>query len=361
MAQVTTKCKNCLEYFIAKSGKAEYCCFECRNETVTKNKGHLGHDYIICELCKRAVVSVSGIHMRTYHKEYTVYSYGIEFPGTPLSAPAVLLKKGIGGKKGGDRMKEDIHRERLSKNSIGENNPMHRSKTTDDFRKTLSPFSPAFYKKKSPELSEEECERLAKEKLASTKMVSHTQISYWTDKGFTSDESRDKISKLQVTFSLKICVEKFGLVEGTKKWIARQEKWANSYKKFNYSRKSQELFKHIYKIIREDFDEIFFATLKSKDVFNDGERRNYEKVLKIESLVCIPDFLIPSVKKIIEFDGVYWHNFERRNKPENRKREEIKDKKLKESGYKILRISELDWDSDPNETLKKCIDFIYDK
>ena len=340
MAQVTIKCKNCLEYFIAKSRKAEYCCFECRNETITKNKGDLGYDYIICELCKRAVVSVSGIHMRTYHKEYTVDRYETEFPGSPLSAPVVLLKKGIGGKKGGNRMKEDIHRERLSKNFTGEKNPMHRTKTSDDFRKALSPFSPAFYKKKSPELTEDECEKLAKSKLSSTKMVSHTQISYWTDRGFTSDEAIAKISKLQVTFSLEICIEKFGLVEGTKKWAARQEKWANSYKKFNYSRKSQELFKQIYTIINEDFDEIFFATLKSKGTFkDDNERRNYEKVLRIEGLVCVPDFLIPSMKKIIEFDGVYWHNFERRNKPENRGREEIKDKKLKENGYEILRIS----------------------
>ena len=72
----------------------------------------------------------------------------------------------------------------------------------------------------------------------------------------------------------------------------------------------------------------------------------------------MPDFYIDDTKKIIEFDGIYWHDYKRRNKPENQKREEQKDKSLMDSGYSILRINEKEWGDNPVEAIKKCIEFI---
>ena len=61
-----------------------------------------------------------------------------------------------------------------------------------------------------------------------------------------------------------------------------------------------------------------------------------------------------SLKKIIEFDGVYWH----RNNPENAKREKIRDEEINTNGYKVLHVSELDYKNNPNETIEKCLDFL---
>lgn len=361
MANIIVECKNCKKPFGAKSKKAEFCTTLCRNEYIIRSSGNLNDDYIICELCHRAVASVSGIHMRTYHPEYTPELYRKEFPNSLITPRNVSILKSAGAKKAGARMREPEHRKRLSESYKGEKNPMHKTNVDEEFRKSISPFSPNFYQKRFPNLSLDECKKLAEDKQKSVVKVSQTQIGYWIKKGFSEEEAKNKISELQKTFSLEICIRKYGEEEGKKRWLDRQERWAKNYKKFNYSKKSQDLFIKIYSEIKDDFKEIYFATLKSKNLFKDPEeRRNYEKVIKIDELVLVPDFFIPESKKIIEFDGVYWHDYKRRNKPENKKREEYKDKKLIESEYKILRITELEWDNDPDQTIKKCIKFIYD-
>ena len=58
-----------------------------------------------------------------------------------------------------------------------------------------------------------------------------------------------------------------------------------------------------------------------------------------------------------DHDGIYWH----KNNPENKKREEEKEKILIKNGYSILRIREDDYYKYPKETLQKCIDFIYER
>jgi len=59
--------------------------------------------------------------------------------------------------------------------------------------------------------------------------------------------------------------------------------------------------------------------------------------------------------KIIEFDGDYWHGEARGNK----KRDKIRDEKIKEAGYKILHIREKDYNNNPKTTIECCLNFIY--
>jgi hypothetical protein len=54
------------------------------------------------------------------------------------------------------------------------------------------------------------------------------QIGYWVKKGFTKDESISMVSKIQSTFSLSKCIEKYGKEEGKIIWEKRQEKWQES-------------------------------------------------------------------------------------------------------------------------------------
>lgn len=51
---------------------------------------------------------------------------------------------------------------------------------------------------------------------------------YWLAKGYSEKEAKEKISKLQSTFSLEKCIEKHGVIKGTEIWENRQIKWQNT-------------------------------------------------------------------------------------------------------------------------------------
>jgi very-short-patch-repair endonuclease len=70
--------------------------------------------------------------------------------------------------------------------------------------------------------------------------------------------------------------------------------------------------------------------------------------------LVLPDFIhIPS-KKIIEFDGVYYH----RNTPENKTRELKRDEDLRRNGYSVFHVNEKEYKLFPDETISKCKKFL---
>jgi len=85
-----------------------------------------------------------------------------------------------------------------------------------------------------------------------------TNIEYWIKKGYSIEESKNKVSERQHTFSLKKCIEKYGKDKGIEIFNERQNKWVSSLKNkinyyeiqknksfFKYDKKSQiEILKH---------------------------------------------------------------------------------------------------------------------
>ena len=59
---------------------------------------------------------------------------------------------------------------------------------------------------------------------------------YYMLRGFTEEESIDKVSDAQMTFSLDICIKKHGSELGRQVWLDRQERWHKNYKKSNFSK-----------------------------------------------------------------------------------------------------------------------------
>jgi hypothetical protein len=53
-------------------------------------------------------------------------------------------------------------------------------------------------------------------------------VEYWITQGYTVDLAKTQVSKAQVTFSLDICVEKYGKELGYNIWSERQNKWQNT-------------------------------------------------------------------------------------------------------------------------------------
>jgi hypothetical protein len=198
-----------------------------------------------------------------------------------------------------------------------------------------------------------ELQKNASKNVDHTKFFKPNQIGYWLDRGCSEDESKQKVSERQKTFSLEKCIEKYGEEEGRKRFIDRQIKWLSNYKKNNFSKISQDLF---WGIINSDTtimdNEIYFATYNngSKSVDN----KNYEYRLVLGSNIILPDFLDLKNKKIIEFDGVYYH----RSTPENTLREKIRDEIILNYGYKVLHVNELEYKKNKENVIKKCLYFL---
>lgn len=228
--------------------------------------------------------------------------------------------------------------------------------------KTLTPTKIDFWIKKG--YTEQEAKNIIGEnqKKASSfvdyeKRVLPSNIEYWTDKGFSYVEARKKVKERQTTFSLEICIKKFGEDLGLKRWIERQEKWLKNYKKKNYSKVSQELFWELYNLLDVEYKKeksIFFATLNKETGEKDIENRNNEFRLKLNKSYILPDFFVLEDKKIIEFDGTYYH----RINPENELRELDRDKNIKESGYSVLHIGENDFKEKRENVIKECLKFL---
>ena len=176
-------------------------------------------------------------------------------------------------------------------------------------------------------------------------------LLYWTKQGYTEAEAKEKLSERQTTFSLEICIQKYGKVEGTKKWNERQKKWLTNYKKTNFSKISQILFWEVFRGLKTKSD-IYFATLLNGNEDKSGSNNEY--VLMMEPKSIKPDFYHKPSKSIIEFDGDYWHGEKRGNK----KRDADRDAILIKEGFRILHIRERDYKADPIKIVKDCVEFL---
>jgi len=111
-----------------------------------------------------------------------------------------------------------------SKRVSGENNPAYQHGGR------LSPFSKKFHK--YSELSETEvqeqidgvCNKSSLTKKEHPENDS-TRIEYYLAQGYSEEESQIELTKRQKTFSLDICIEKHGKVEGLRIFQDRQDRW----------------------------------------------------------------------------------------------------------------------------------------
>lgn len=232
----------------------------------------------------------------------------------------------------------------------------------------FSPFSKKFcgYKDKS----EEEIEQLRiKAAKHNEKGRNTNQVEYWVKKGYSEEKAKIKVSERQRTFTIEKCIEKYGKEEGTKRWQERQQKWQNTLKSKpikeqerigrakmsngrSYSIISQTLFWEIYNKIKHFYNKISFATL-DKNGESDWSGKSHEKIINHEGNLYFYDFCIDDNKKIIEFDGDYWHSLET-----VKKKDITKSLLLESMGYKLYRVNEKDFKSDPQEIINNCIEFL---
>ena len=99
--------------------------------------------------------------------------------------------------------------------------------------------------------------------------------------------------------------------------------------------------------------EIYFAELNPITKMKDLTGKNNEYTLKVKLKALKPDFIVLNAKKIIEFDGTYWHDNQ-----QNPLREKERDDCLESSGYLVIHIKENDYKNDKQGTIQKCLNFL---
>lgn len=133
-----------------------------------------------------------------------------------------------------------------------------------------------------------------------------TTLEYWLKRGYDLEAAKEKLSSRQKTFSLEKCIEKYGEAKGKERWKKRQEKWLKNFKFNNFSMISQDLFWNLSNELKS-LKNIYFAELDS-DKQMDKSGKNNEYRLVLEGCTILPDFIDIKRKKIIEFQGSYYHS-----------------------------------------------------
>lgn len=237
----------------------------------------------------------------------------------------------------------------------------------------LSPFSEKFvgYEKKSdPEAHKKFL------KTVSEKIVRNTKLQYYLNKGLSEEEARKALSERQSTFSLRKCINKYGLKTGVEVFNDRQVRWQHSLNSNPESKARQEAGR--LKATKVSLDKRSNGELvRNGKLYSDVSQRlfnilkdqlgpDFEGRLRYgecggEYRVDLPrgrvrylDFYVPDLKKCIEFDGEYWHN-------ENAKSmDKVREKEIGEviPGIQFYRVDESVFLKDPDKAISDCLSFL---
>ena len=142
----------------------------------------------------------------------------------------------------------------------------------------------------------------------------NSSVDYYLNKGFTLQEAEAELSKRQSTFSLDLCIQKYGKELGVQKFKDRQNKWQATlnnktdeekleiYKKKlrnfkHYSKSSILLFNKVYLRLQEDgINLTFYMKDKEKFIWDIDNRKIY-----------FYDLYIKELKMIVEYQGILFH------------------------------------------------------
>ena len=318
-------------------------------------------DYVVCKICGIKSGRLYGKHLQSHG--ITSKEYKDKFPDALLTPKKDSQNT---SKNSGKHMKQEKYKKMFSEKIIGDKNPNHKSKTTEKERKERSPFSKDFLYYDNEEQRQEFVENALKDRKHTTR------LDYYLEQGFDEETSEKMLQERQTTFSLDICIQKYGEVEGNIIYTERQTKWQHSLNtngnlKLGYSKVSQDLFYELLDFYKVDNKkEIYFAT-KNQEYFIS------KKGTKTDSRIFLQfDFCDRENKKIIEYNGDEYHGNPNKYKStdtphpfrKNITAQEIWDKDsekiriAKKEGFDILVIWDSEYKKNKEETIKKCRDFL---
>jgi len=306
-----------------------------------------------CRLCGQLLRNISNTHLKKH--SITQQQYKILFPDSPLFSEGLLKyqrdkrekticekytkeeRKFFNGQKSVlskiDKYKmpfSDICKQAIEKAT--KKDPLKYQKIHEETGKKIKKFHEKFsYKEK---------EIFNKKKLSRRKQTNLDKY------GTTFPQSLEYIkNKVKQTKKEKYGDENYtNLAKGKETLFKNYGKYSLFFPRFSLN--SQILFSMIKDNIKDI--ECFYATNGTPDSNNEFQ------VLVTDSYTCFLDFYIPSIKKWIEFDEK--HHYASKALKNDTKREKIIFKKI--DGIQLLRVDEKLFLQDPQEALKRCLDFI---
>ncbi len=353
-------CVVCNSKFEANSNRSQYCSKECKSHFYfLKNQEKLKQgtesiDYVIDKWNGFATPRIYGAWIRSMHPGKTTGDYLNEFPNAPL---ACEKDKYATSKNSGLHMKDPKYKKMASEAIKGNKNPNHSSHVSEVVRKSRSPFSKRFKKYKT---SEDRDKFL--ESIDWTSRITSTQLEWWINQGHSLEDAQKLYKERQSTFTLEKCIQKYGEDVGTQIFNERQDKWKKSLQE-NFEREGDG---------RSYSSQFANSIIKELCAYLKIEMQKKEKWIQDKETKKAYSYDFTHNKKIIEFNGDYWHcnpdlyeaNYFNKNK--GLTANEIwnydleKLKTAKKYSYQVLVIWESEWLNYPNETIKKCIDFLND-
>lgn len=354
-------CIVCDSNFKASSNRNVYCSIECKNKNAFDIKqkniienGVKGVDYIIDKWNGYATPRIYGKWMKSMHPGKATADYLREFPGSPLTC---ANDKNATTKNSGLHMKDPKYRKMAGDAIRGSKNPNHKTKTSEEIRKSRSPFSKNF---KDYNTEEERKEFL--KSIDRSNRITSTQLDWWLNKGYSLEEAQKLLKERQTTFTLDRCIQKCGEEEGLKRFNKRQSKWKKALQE-NFEREGDG---------RSPSSKFANEIITQLCYYLKIEKPAKEKWIKCKETGNAYSYDFTYKKKIIEFNGDYWHcnpkiyksSFFNKNKgltaSEIWQYDQSKNKLAEQHSYEVLVVWESEWNMNPDETLKKCIKFLHD-
>lgn len=365
-------CKDCLiEIKKERQSRQNKSDFQKRQEKLLE--GVEGVDYIIDLWNGYATKLINGKWMEVHHPGKTIEDYKREFPNAPLVCSSTSNKISDNTKS---FMNTPEMKKYFSEKISGDKNPNARCNTTEEQRKSISPFSKSF--KGYVGMTDEEINNHIAGCIKLDKVGRTTnQIEYWTTRGYSLEDAKELVSERQRTFTLEKCIDKYGLEEGYRKWKERQEKWSNKieeqYNNGLFSKVPHSVNTSMYSNIEKEFvdgilncDKIDYSNIKCYKTSQIELTNN--QLDRCSNRRFLYDVALGN--KIIEFNGDFWHmnpqkyEFDYYNKiskiyaKDKWEIDSIKIKCAESYGYKVLTIWESEYNKDKVGTIQKCIDFL---
>ena len=336
-------CIVCKKEFRSNKEQQIYCCLDCRDQAysdqkITESRKNPG-DRVECKICGFMGIKLVS-HLKDKHN-MTLKEYQDKFNLSTADCHAASYLKFCSEKIKGDKNPGYNHGGRLS------------------------PFSKKFFKYTNPEEQVNQIIKKVKQTKQDNPQNNSTRIEHWMAKGLTKSEAKEKVIERQKTFSLEICIKKYGETEGLIRWQARQEKWLQTLSMKSEKERSEINKKKVtkgngsiskaetelYLILKDEFDLVQQYTLFEKRSF-------------------LFDIVNIKQKKIIEYNGAWWHCDQRKYAPDyihpKKKKtaaeiwqdDEYKISVAKNQGWQVLVINELDYKKQKKQIIEICKGFL---
>lgn len=196
------------------------------------------------------------------------------------------------------------------------------------------------------------------------------QIEYWVNKGYNEEEAKVKVKESQSTFTLEKCITRYGEKEGTKIFNKRQYEWSNLIEEKYQNGEFTRFCKNNWSKTEEGFIKELVKKLRLKDSEYSSAVNGKQFIRHFKSIGKTLAYDFRYKKKIIEFNGDYWHcnpkiyeanYFNKSLQCTAREKwnfDKWKNSLIENEGYQVLIIWEREWIDNPKQTIKKCIKFI---